>query len=398
MKALLSLFTCLVVSLLSACQIPDVEELIANQHQADAKTATAPIEFEEIDKPSVTQTVSGRKDGKGFDLVFVADGFTQNEMANFHQAVENYVNFNASYESVFQFQQNAWNIHLISMPSNESGVDEPKSSRFKDTQFDASFECSWVDRVICVNQEKVLDTVMEYFPQYDAILVLANSTRNGGASFGNGIITSSMGTNLNNTIIHELGHLLANLGDEYSYGGSDVPSREPSHANLTLNSQSDSVKWKHWLPEDTSDRNLSDIGVYEGGNYIGYGVWRPSFNSVMRTLGYPFHEVNLEAWTLALYEHSGTYFSSSPEQGAIEQSTSTQSFEIELAFSEQLQNIEWRVNDQVVTNNGPINKLTLDDQYEDYIVQAKIYDRSGVVIKDDQKLSQDTLTWWVSIN
>ncbi len=370
--------------LLSACQVTDSTDEPSKQIS----------EQKNIDESlNIAHTLKGRSDGKGYDLVFVADGFTQDEMVYFREAVNNYRTFSEQYERVFAGQQNAWNIHLVQIPSNESGVDEPKSGILKDTAFDSSFECEWVDRIICVNQEKVLDTVSEYFPQYDTILVLANSTRNGGASLGNNIITSSMNPNLNNTIIHELGHGLANLGDEYTYGGVNLPAIEPSQPNLTLNNDSDSVKWRHWF----EDEDASVINIFEGGNYLPSGVWRPSENSVMRTLGQPFEAVNLEAWSLALYKHSGTYYQALPDTGSVNQTGPTQQFEIELALGCELQNIEWRINDVVVQANPP-NLLTVSDQQKSYVVQASIVDNSQVIRKDSRHVSQDTLTWWVSLH
>jgi len=370
--------------LLPACHFPGLDEHDSNvesrQHSHELTSNTA-------------HTLKGRTDGKGFDLVFVADGFTEEEMPQFFQAVQNYRSFSEQYEPVFSLQKNAWNIHLIQIPSQESGVDEPKSGIFKDTVFDSSFECEWVDRIICVDQEKVLDVVSDHFPQYDAILVLANSSRSGGASLGNNIITSAMSKNLNQTIIHELGHALANLGDEYTYGGVDLPTREPSNPNLTLNEFAYNVKWGHWL-----DLNLgqASIGVFEGGHYLEYGVWRPTNNSVMRTLGQPFHAVNLEAWSLALYRHTGTYLNSLPDSGALQQNEAGQTFEIELTLGEEVQSIEWRIDDELVTPQA-MHRLFVPAQTQDYIVQASISDSSQVIRKDNNKFSQDTLTWWVSV-
>ena len=370
--------------LLSACHFPGLDEHDSNvenrQHSHELTSNTA-------------HTLKGRTDGKGFDLVFVADGFTEEEMPQFFQAVQNYRSFSEQYEPVFNLQKNAWNIHLIQIPSQDSGVDEPKSGIFKDTVFDSSFECEWVDRIICVDQEKVLDVVSDHFPQYDAILVLANSSRSGGASLGNNIITSAMSKNLNQTIIHELGHALANLGDEYTYGGVDLPTREPSNPNLTLNEFAYNVKWGHWL-----DLNLgqASIGVFEGGHYLEYGVWRPTNNSVMRTLGQPFHAVNLEAWSLALYRHTGTYLNSLPDSGALQQNEDGQTFEIELTLGKEVQSIEWRIDDELVTPQA-MNRLFVPAQTQDYIVQASISDSSQVIRKDNNKFSQDTLTWWVSV-
>jgi len=341
------------------------------------------------------KTLAGRTDGQGFDLVFVGDGFTADEMPNFRAAVESYIGYNREYDPVFKHHQNAWNIHSIEMPSNESGVDEPKTGTLKDTVFGSSFECSWVDRVICVDQSKVLDTVSEYFPQYDAIMVIANSRRSGGASLGNRIVTSSMSSSVNATIIHELGHVFASLADEYTYGGSNPPQSEPSSVNITINSNVDTVKWKRWV--DFGDGE-SKVNFFEGGQYVSAGVWRPSNNSVMRNLGRPFHAVNLEAWTLALYQHSGTYFSTSPSLGQVSQAGASQVFEIELSLGEGAQQVQWFVNNQRVDAGANESSLLVDGMQSDYEVQARISDKSLVIRQDTKALSSSTLNWQISVN
>jgi chitodextrinase len=333
----------------------------------------------------LADTLLGRSDGVGYDLVFVGDGFTDAEQPGFRAHVEKYIAYAEEYNPTLTAQHGAWNIHILQVPSNESGTDEPKTGTLVDTPFDTSFECSWVDRVICVDKSKLIDAVSDKFPQYDSIMVVANSTRHGGASLGSNIVSSSMSAGANRTIMHELGHLFARLDDEYTYGGTSTPTRETSAANTTIFNNRSTVKWAHWLDD-------SNIDMFEGGRYVSTGVWRPTSNSIMRSSGSPFYPVNLEAWSLSLYEYAGTHFSTTPAQGNVNQSGASQNFAIDLSVPTS-QSVEWAVNGASVSHGSDNSMLTVSNQTGSYTVTAQISDHTGVIRKDDNGYSTETLTW-----
>jgi hypothetical protein len=128
---------------------------------------------------------------------------------------------------------------------------------------------------------------------YDAILIIANSTKYGGGGIYNFYATvNSDGKFSDYVTVHELGHSVAGLGDEYF--NSEVSVRdfypegiEPVEPNLTT-LVSFEQKWKHLLPEnvhiptpDTDEYN-NIIGVFEGGGYVAEGVYRPWRNCTMK--------------------------------------------------------------------------------------------------------------------
>ena len=116
-----------------------------------------------------------------------------------------------------------------------------------------------------------------------------------------------------------MGHSFAGLADEYDYGSSSAsaPTSEPSQPNVTINNDSTTVKWKIWMDDQNAvlcgQNSPSCVGLFEGGKYVETGVWRPVYNSIMRALNYPFYVVNMEAWTMAVYEAlTTTYYSKTP--------------------------------------------------------------------------------------
>jgi hypothetical protein len=130
---------------------------------------------------------------------------------------------------------------------------------------------------------------------YDRIFILVNSSKYGGGAIYNFYSTVASGNpKAELVLVHEFGHVLAGLADEYytsdvSYENYYDLSVEPWEKNITTLVNFDK-KWKSMLkpgtpvptPPDSIYRNQT--GVYEGGGYVAKGVYRPSFNSIMKSL------------------------------------------------------------------------------------------------------------------
>lgn len=107
-----------------------------------------------------------------------------------------------------------FNVHRVDLPSNESGVDEPDLGIFRDTALDMAFNCGGIPRLLCVNVNKAYAAAASA-PDIDQILVIANSTRYGGAGYSaQNLCTLAGGNNSAVEIaIHEFGHAFADLSD-----------------------------------------------------------------------------------------------------------------------------------------------------------------------------------------
>ena len=129
---------------------------------------------------------------------------------------------------------------------------------------------------------------------YDQIYILANSKKyGGGAIFNFYSLTVTSDPNFKEIFIHELGHGLAALADEYAYDNTFEDffpqGVEPWEKNITTLADF-SKKWEKDIekgtpvptPDDPQYENV--IGVFEGAGYVSKGVYRPTSNSIMRTL------------------------------------------------------------------------------------------------------------------
>lgn len=245
---------------------------------------------------------------KRFNLVVLGDGYTAEEMPAFRADVEKHMNVLWSTEP-FASYRSYINVWAVELPSAESGVDcDPGlDAPRRDTPLDMGFwggcDPGSVQRLLTVDSgaaSALADLVPGTVSGNRQIVALANSDTYGGA--GGTYATASGGNALSSLITpHEIGHSLGRLQDEYDYYARGVPGGtysggEPASAHHTLLTEDrmrqQKAKWWRWLGEESVSGGV--IGRHEGGMYSTKGVWRPSSHSMMKTLGYPFDQVERE--------------------------------------------------------------------------------------------------------
>jgi hypothetical protein len=121
-----------------------------------------------------------------------------------------------------------------------------------------------------------------------------------------------------------MGHSFAHLVDEYVDASLDtgpiVPFPEGDVPNATAVSDPSLVKWRQWFANPAAiPRNASDagVGLFEGGLFRAAGVFRPTYDSFMRSLVTQMGPVNAEAWLLAMYQRLGAVRSIQPMATAV---------------------------------------------------------------------------------
>ncbi len=220
------------------------------------------------------------------NLLFLPDGYTQDELNKFRTDVNTFINTFVG-TPPFSFYRHYFNFYTINVPSNESGANHPGNATdvsepqhpvlVTDNYFKSTFDYYKIHRLLfATNIGGVYKVAAENFPQYDQIVILVNSPYYGGS--GGDYATASTHTSSAEVTLHELGHSFARLADEYYAGDSYAGEK----VNMTQETDPTKVRWKNWIGTD-------GVGIYQhccGGNSA---LWyRPHQNCKMRTLNAPF--------------------------------------------------------------------------------------------------------------
>ncbi|WP_371675168.1 M64 family metallopeptidase [Streptomyces sp. NBC_01276] len=279
----------------------------------------------------VTKMIDNGPTADRLDVVVIGDGYTADQLGQFHAdarakwaevtAVEPYT----TYRDLF----NVWTVDAVSAQSGVSG--DPGPDTVRDTALGSYFWCESIERLLCVDQPKV-DAYVAKAPAADLVIVLANSAKYGGAGYNEpsatlgyeGISTASAGHPKSGQVaIHETGHSLGKLADEYFYPGvpdyEKYTGPEPADANTsTLDADKmagQRAKWYRWLGEPSPDGGT--VGAYEGGGYYVTGLYRPTDNSIMRVLGKPFNLPGVEAMIGGFHRHANLVTALTPTDRAL---------------------------------------------------------------------------------
>ncbi len=244
-------------------------------------------------------------------LVFVGDGYTAAELPAFAQQVADFAEGLFADEPLATYRP-LFAVSRVDIVSNESGVDnDPTQGILRDTALNMNFWCSGIERLLCVSTglawSYAATAPLPAGETPDQVLALANSSKYGGAGYSANNLGTASARNAASieVAVHELGHSLGNLADEYDYGGAAVyAGPEPTRVNVSkltaAQMSAANTKWAAWLGvNDPAFEGLHD--TYEGGQYAQFDIYRPTFDSKMRSLGRPFNLVSAEALIKEIY-------------------------------------------------------------------------------------------------
>ncbi len=239
------------------------------------------------------------------DIVFVGDGYTGAQLGTYAVHAANALDSLLA-EEPFASYRTFFNAYRVDVVSNESGVDNDPQGVYRDTALDMTFWCQGIDRLLCVDVGKALQYASSA-PQSDYVIAIANSTMYGGTGYALSHVTTVAGGNgqASELLSHETGHGLGNLADEYEYGASGPYSGpEPIERNVSIYSKAAMVaggrKWARWLG-DPGVGFGGLVDTYQGAYYHTSGIYRPTLDSKMRTLGVPYNLPSVEGLILEFY-------------------------------------------------------------------------------------------------
>ncbi|MFH1197582.1 MAG: M64 family metallopeptidase [bacterium] len=241
---------------------------------------------------------SGEPQNK-LDIVFLPEGYSINEKEKYIHDCKRFADTLFNY-SPFQENEGNINIWAVEAYSQDTGVDIPAENKWKNSILNSTYYTFDSERYVMTSDYKKVRDLASNAP-YDQIYILVNSAKYGGGAIYN--FYSALAVDCNGAgrvFIHEFGHGMAGLADEYAGDVSYVDMYpldvEPWEENITTLVDFDS-KWKSLLEEGTliptpvdgsyelkSIQEKLKLGAFEGGGYVTKGVYRASYDSIMRTL------------------------------------------------------------------------------------------------------------------
>lgn len=286
----------------------ELDSLLDASSGKTAQGRSAALEATAVPTGSALLWNSGASNAR-MDLVLIGDGYTSAQMSKWQSDAQGIANGILA-DPLFAAYKNSLNIRRVDIASPQSGVSEGGVTR--NTALGTVIGCYGIDRLVCADETKVYAAVgaVTAADARDVILVVANSTTYGGA--GGNIGTMTMHPQSIEVALHEIGHTAFKLADEYDYG-TCATSTEPSEANVTIARTRSAAKWASLIsasttvPTQPGSYANGTVGLFQGAKYCTSGVYRPTENSRMRTLGQPWHKVNEQrvAQVFASYTGSG---------------------------------------------------------------------------------------------
>jgi hypothetical protein len=346
-------------------------------------------------------TLKGSPDGEGLHWIITGDGFTADEQQDLVRAA---MAMSKGITEAPELARHAaiLNIHVLTAISRDSGV-ETGTSQTRRTAFDGSLGCAGIERIACVDWDKVHLAVIAARVPFDDIAVVLNTETYAGSATASGLIVSRH-PKASAITLHEMGHLLAGLGDEYVddmlAGDAAGKYHEGMFPNVTTNDDPARIPWRHWfvdpsrLPGAPGD---AGVGRFEGAFYSANGFYRPTQNSVMRSLDGALGAVNAEAWLRSLYRAVPPLSAAYPARRAVRVPAGSDiEFEIVSPWPRELMTVRWFVDGAEATQSGDAYRHLFRGDGGDHEVRVTIEDTTGGIRAPAANEQRGSYTWRVS--
>jgi hypothetical protein len=253
------------------------------------------------------------------DIAILGDGYAADDMPLFYRDVDAIVQAFHNIEPVATYIHH-FNFHRVNVISAQSGVTDGWANPPVRVRSALGAHFSFLDERRLVGWDwRVRQVARRSGVPYDALLVVVNTPRRGGATaFWMAVgYASRNSADFPHIMIHEAGHSIAKLADEYDYSlpelpilrGRSLPFLRLPFANVAAGSRK--LPWQAWVAPGTPlptppnpDTIQGVVGAFEGASYMKYGLYRPTADCMMRRHSQPFCPVCQEAWIDRIYRVS----------------------------------------------------------------------------------------------
>ncbi|MBO9612805.1 MAG: T9SS type A sorting domain-containing protein [Dyadobacter sp.] len=326
------------------------------------------------------------------NVVILGDGFTNSEMPKFAGEARKFADLFLTFEPYSRYRD-YFNFFAIRTPSRQSGVTNPGNApdaypnqpvETKDTFFGATFG-SFVHRSVQLTKQDVLnDLLSTHLPAYDVVVAIVNTPYYGGS--GGLVAVFTLNEAASSIGMHEIGHTLGHLGDEY--WGSGVSAREV--ANMTANSDPTTIKWKNWL-------DTSPIAIYPYGLNGEAALWNKPANGTcqMEFLDRQLCAVCREEMVERLLQYVNPIEKIEPDTiGKIDVDV-IHNFKLKLLNPvPNTLRTEWRLNGRLISASGDELNLKSRQVSDMSILTAAVFDSVGLSRRDGARALRTHSVEW----
>jgi len=252
------------------------------------------------------------------DILLLPEGYTKKEMRKFRDDVKHFMKvfFEAPPFNEYKDRFNVW---YLEVPSEESGIDNPRTGVFVKSSFELSYNSFDSDRYVLAFDNKRIGDIAANAP-YDQLYFIVNSNKYGGGGIYNLYSTCYSHDDKEGNewwpdyvFVHEFGHAFGGLADEYytsqvAYNEFYPLDVEPWEPNVTPNIDPETIKWQQFIESETPvptpwEKQLFDkipyknhderyqllrkqkywgkVGAFEGSGYVSEGQYRPYLDCKM---------------------------------------------------------------------------------------------------------------------
>ena len=203
--------------------------------------------------PVIDILVSGPPERK-LDLLLLGDGYTAAERKKFEKDARRLAEVLLA-QPPFRERRGDLNVRALCPAAEERGVSRPSEGVHRASPLGASYDAFGTERYVLTFENRRLREVASYAP-YDALAVLVNGETYGGGGIFNLYTTVAADSRFAPYIfVHELGHTLAGLADEYFTSETAyLPAAdrvEPWERNVTALLDPTRLKWRSLVAPGT---------------------------------------------------------------------------------------------------------------------------------------------------
>lgn len=335
---------------------------------------------------------------KYINIVIMGDGYTATQQDSFISNTNNLSNYIFSIAPWSNYK-GYFNVFAIKVISPESGISHPGTATdvtepvfpvaTVNNYFNTTFDYAGIHRLIVPqNTAKISNVLAANFPNYDQVLIIANSTYYGGS--GGEVATSSINASSDEITAHEMGHSFAGLADEY-YAGDGYFAEKP---NMTQQTNTTLVKWKNWL-------GYNNIGIKQYCCSGNSALWyKPTTNACkMEFLNYPYCSVCNQTIIESIHDLVNPIISYTPTASVINSSTQLLGFELtELMIpNPNTLNMEWKLDNSIISHSPDSVQIDPNNiSFGTHSLVVTVTDTTNLIrIDNHAAIHFSTVTWTI---